>query len=156
MTALAFTHVSVHAPDVEVSARFYADLLGLERVPSPDFGRPVAWLRLGGAQLHLFAQEGEAPRRHHFGVHVDDFERVFARARELGVLERPYVRVLPDGAAQMYLRDPAGNRVEVNGHDASTLDRSVVDDLRPIEDERPQSAEARSARLYEAVRVAGG
>jgi hypothetical protein len=48
----------------------------------------------------------------------------------------------------MYLRDPAGNLVEVNWPDASTLDRSVVTNIVRIEDERPQSAEARRASLY--------
>ena len=52
------------------------------------------------------------------------------------------MRVLNDGAVQMYLRDPAGNLVEVNWPDASTLDRSVVTTMKSIADERPQSDEA--------------
>ena len=39
------------------------------------------------------------------------------------------VRELPDGAVQMYLRDPAGNLVEINWPDVTTLDRSVVPDI---------------------------
>ncbi len=39
---------------------------------------------------------------------------------------------LPDGAAQLYLRDPAGNLVEANWPDASTLDRSVVGNVEKI------------------------
>ena len=58
------------------------------------------------------------------------------------------MRVLNDGAVQMYLRDPAGNLVEVNWPDASTLDRSVVTTMKSIADERPQSDEALRARLY--------
>jgi hypothetical protein len=49
---------------------------------------------------------------------------------------------------QMYLRDPAGNLVEVNWPDVGTLDRSVVPDIVRIADERPQSPEAQRARLY--------
>ena len=58
------------------------------------------------------------------------------------------MRELNDGAVQMYLRDPAGNLVEVNWPDVSTLDRSVVTDIVSIADERPQSDEALRARLY--------
>jgi YD repeat-containing protein len=58
------------------------------------------------------------------------------------------VRVLNDGAVQMYLRDPAGNLVEVNWPDAGTLDRSVVTTMKSIADERPQSDEALRATLY--------
>ena len=63
------------------------------------------------------------------------------------------MRVLNDGAVQMYLRDPAGNLVEVNWPDASTLDRSVVTTMKSIADERPQSDEALRARLYPGGRV---
>ena len=63
------------------------------------------------------------------------------------------MRVLNDGAVQMYLRDPAGNLVEVNWPDASTLDRSVVTTMKSIADERPQSDEALRARLYPVGRV---
>jgi hypothetical protein len=48
----------------------------------------------------------------------------------------------------MYLRDPAGNLVEVNWPDAGTLDRSVVTTMKSIADERPQSDEAMRATLY--------
>ncbi len=58
------------------------------------------------------------------------------------------VRELVDGAVQMYLRDPAGNLVEINWPDVSTLDRSVVTNIVRIEDERPQSPEALRATLY--------
>ena len=48
----------------------------------------------------------------------------------------------------MYLRDPVGNLVEVDWPDASTLDREVVGEIALLADERPQSDEARRARLY--------
>jgi YD repeat-containing protein len=63
------------------------------------------------------------------------------------------VRVLNDGAVQMYLRDPAGNLVEVNWPDAGTLDRSVVTTMKSIADERPQSDEAMRSTLYPARQV---
>jgi hypothetical protein len=48
----------------------------------------------------------------------------------------------------MYLRDPAGNLVEVNWPDASSLDRSVVGDLVRLVDMVPQNDEGMAARLY--------
>ena len=68
----------------------------------------------------------------------------------------PNVRELNDGAVQMYLRDPAGNLVEVNWPDASTLDRSVVTTIRRIGDERPQSDEALRGAPVSASQRAGG
>jgi len=128
--ANGFTHISVHARDLEESARFYKEMFGMEEVSAPDFPFPVRWLLVGNLQLHLFLSEDPAPRAHHFGLDVDDFEAAYRKAEELGVREEGgyYANVyeLPDGAAQLYVRDPAGNMVEFNSPDAGTLDRSVV------------------------------
>jgi lactoylglutathione lyase len=152
MRATSFTHVSIHAYDLEESVRFYTELFGMERVPSPDFAQTVEWLQLGDQQLHLFLSDDPAPRRHHIGLDVDDFEAVYTIARDRGLFDGDAfdatVRELVDGAVQMYLRDPAGNLVEVNWPDASTLDRSIVTQITHIEDERPQSEEAKRATLY--------
>lgn len=149
MTATGFTHVSVHAHDLDESARFYKDLFGMEEIPSPDFPFPVRWLKVGGLQLHLFRSDDPAPQGHHFGLDVDDFEAVYLRAKDLDVqIREGYfsgVYELPDGAVQLYLRDPAGNMVEVNYHDASSLDRSEVVGIQKI---RVETDEGARAELY--------
>jgi lactoylglutathione lyase len=154
MRALRVNHVSLSAPDMERSLRFYVDVLGLERIPSPNFPDvEVEWLRLGDQQLHLFARDVEGPLYHHIGIDVDDFEAAYRKAREIGALEEGAfgsagLRRLLDGSVQMYLRDPAGNLVEVNWPDASTLDPEIVKDVVRIEDQRPQDGDAAEARLY--------
>lgn len=147
MRARGFTHVSVHARDLEESVRFYEDVFGMEEVPAPGFPFPVRWLRVGNLQLHLFQSEDSAPSGHHFGLDVADFEAVYKKAHELGVAvgEGYFSKVyeLPDGAVQLYLRDPAGNMVEANWPDASTLDRSVVGSVEKV------PAGAGGATLYQ-------
>lgn len=152
MRATRFNHVSIHAVDMEESLRFYVEVFGMEHLPSPDFDIRVEWLALGDQQLHLFLRETPAPEFHHIGLDVDDFESVYVIARERGLLDdktfAPTVRQLNDGSVQMYLRDPAGNLVEIDWPDADRLDRSVVTDIQHVRDERPQSAQAQRARLY--------
>lgn len=152
MRATRFNHVSIHAVDLDESLRFYTELFGMEHLPSPDFDIRVEWLRLGDQQLHLFVRDTPAPEFHHIGLDVDDFEAVYVLARDRGLLDddtfAPTVRELSDGSVQMYLRDPAGNLVEIDWPDASQLDRTVVTDIHHIRDERPQSAQAERARLY--------
>ena len=135
MRATGFTHVSIGATDLEESVGFYRDFFGMEEVPSPAFSGPVRWLRVGGLQLHLFLDHSPAPERHHFALDVDDFEAAYRKAEELGVSDGDRystVRELPAGAVQMYLRDPAGNLVEVNWPDVATLDRRVIPEIHKI------------------------
>lgn len=152
MRATGFNHVSISAPDLEASIRFYTEIFGMERVPAPKFANQVvAWLRFGEQQLHLFEREG-APQYHHFALDVDDFEAAYLKVRELEIRDDTTflggVYELPGGEAQMYLRDPAGNLVEIDWPDASGLDRSVVTDMARLADLVPQDAESSTARLY--------
>jgi YD repeat-containing protein len=152
MQATGINHVSITATDLDASVHFYTEVFGMERLPAPKFaGLEVAWLRLGDQQLHLL-QRGDPARFQHFGMNVDDFEAAYLKVRQLEIRDdETFMRgivELPGGEAQMYLRDPAGNLIEVNWRDASTLDPSIVTDIVKLEDLVPQDAVGRSARLY--------
>ena len=84
MRATGFTHVSVHAHDLEESVRFYKDLFGMEEIPAPGFPFSVRWLRVGDLQLHLFQSEDPAPQGHHFGIKVNEFEDTYIRLKRTG------------------------------------------------------------------------
>ncbi|MQA86626.1 MAG: VOC family protein [Streptosporangiales bacterium] len=152
MTATGFNHVSVHATNLDESVRFYEDLFGMERIPTYDFGFPVQYLRLGELQLHIFVRETSAPAYHHFGINVDNFEQVYLRAKQMGIHESKtfghHIYELPDGTVQMYVRDPAGNIVEVDHPDVSTLDLDVISDLKKLDDRVPQTGQALRSSLY--------
>lgn len=147
MRATGFTHASVHARDLDESARFYKELFDMEDIPAPDFPFQVRWLRVGDLQLHLIQGEEAAPPAHHVGIDVDDFEAAYLKAKELDVREKEgyfsNLYELPDGAVQMYVRDPAGNLVEVNWPDVTTLDRSVVtEEIKKVDAETDEAAKA--------------
>lgn len=153
MRATGLNHVSICAHGLEESVGFYTELFGMERLPTPHFGFPVQWLRLGDLQLHVFERgSSEAPTYHHFGIVVDDFEAVYLRAKELCLFDTEtfssYIYELPGGCVQMYLRDPGGNLVEIDWPDASTLDRSIVTDLPRLADRLPQAGEAFRSSLF--------
>jgi catechol 2,3-dioxygenase-like lactoylglutathione lyase family enzyme len=152
--ATRINHVSISARDLEESARFYEEVFGLERLPTPTFDNPVIWFRLGDGQLHLFERsEADPPQFHHLGMEVDDFEAFYIRLTELGIRDSDslgHIRELPSGEVQMYLRDPGGNLVEIDWPDARTLDRSIVTDLRRLADDQPQAPGAENASLFTA------
>ena len=149
---LQLNHVSVIAEDIEVSRRFYVDELGLEELPTPNFGFPVLWLRAGGCQLHLFERPGVPPSHAHFGLEIDEFMPVYRRMKEIGALDHVTfgnaMYELPDGGIQMYVRDPAGNLVELDHRDASTIPRDEVPEYRSLADNNPQEGESERATLW--------
>lgn len=55
---------------------------------------------------------------------------------------------LPDGGIQRYARDPAGNLVELDHPDASTIPRDEVPEYRRLADVNPQEREAARATLW--------
>lgn len=152
MPATSLTHVAVGVRHMEESIRFYTELFGMQKIPTPNFGFPVQWLRVGGLQFHLFERDVPSPQYHHFGLTVDDFHAVYVKAKTLGVFDRTafahHLIELPRGCVQLYLRDPAGNLVEVDWPDVRTLDPSIMADAKRLADARPQSAENLRATLF--------
>jgi catechol 2,3-dioxygenase-like lactoylglutathione lyase family enzyme len=148
--AIGINHVSISARDLEESTRFYEELFGMERIATPIFATSVQWLRVGDLQLHLFLDEsGSAPNRHHIGLTVDDFDSAYQaiRARTDASWGSQLVE-LPSGQIQLYFRDPAGNLIELNWPDSSTLDRSRYPELYVLADHMPQTPESERAVLY--------
>ena len=151
MRATRINHVSVSARDLAESVRFYREVLGMEPVATPDFGFPVQWLRLGEVQLHVFEHgQTNPPVSHHFAIEVDDFPAVLRYVRDHAIEDRTtfghWLYRLPDGAAQLYLRDPGGNLVEVDAPGADRLDPELTAEIRPLP--RPQTGDAATATLW--------
>jgi catechol 2,3-dioxygenase-like lactoylglutathione lyase family enzyme len=156
MTRTELNHVSVVTNDIEESVSFYEDVFDFETIPTPNFNFPGQWLEMADkSQLHLFGLETPAPRYHHFGVSVEDFEAVYYEARERGILtdfsddeDSSRMYKLPDDAVQMYVLDPSHNVIEVNWPDANTLDESIQEQIIDRNDLLPQDDEHARATLH--------
>jgi catechol 2,3-dioxygenase-like lactoylglutathione lyase family enzyme len=145
-------HVSVNAVDLEESAAFYAELLGAEPIATPNFGLPVRWLALSDSQLHLFQRDVQPTSHHHFGVTVDDLEPVYRAAERRGALDRDAFRnhlvELPGDVIQLYVRDPAGNLVEIDHHGKDRLPRDLQEQVKALWELNEQSDENMKGRLF--------
>ncbi|QCC47479.1 VOC family protein [Halobellus limi] len=161
MVESRYTHVSIVAADLEESVDFYASVFGMERIRTPAFDERIQWLGCGDLQLHLVERDDDPPAFNHHALHVDDFEAVYRSIREHESAEiealpqievdadgHPPVYVLPSGEVQCYVRDPAGNLVEVNAPDADALDGSVVRNLVKRTDVEWPEAGEEAARIY--------
>ncbi len=152
MPAVYLNHVSISARNLEESTRFYEELLGMERIATPNFGGNVQWLRIGSQQLHLAERDVTINNLNHFGVTVDDFPTVYERARDMGIfndrMQGYHLCELPDGNVQLYVQDPAGNTLEINHTDVTTLPERIRRDITRLVDAYPQDDANLQARLY--------
>jgi catechol 2,3-dioxygenase-like lactoylglutathione lyase family enzyme len=91
---------------------FYA-LLGFERVTPPrSLAERAAWVQHGPTQIHLMnVEEPVVLPRGHVAVVVDDYDATLAALRAAGHDVEP--RAEHWGSPRSYVRDPAGNLVEL-------------------------------------------
>lgn len=141
MVDCQLNHVAIDVDDLEAAVSFYTDLFEMERVPTPGFDRPYAWLEFSDQQLHLIEREGRRPEHQHFALIVDEFETVWDRAVGRGVIgdatDAGYIRALPNGVVQCYVRDPSGNRVEFMCPDVGGLPERIESHVDHVEAEAP-------------------
>lgn len=114
---VALNHVGIHVEDVERSETFYREVLGLTKIYRPEMSFPGAWLQLGTAQeLHLIGKNSSPdipPSERHFALEVEDAEAWVEHLQRLDIeIDGPGRR--PDGAIQVFFRDPDGHVIELS------------------------------------------
>lgn len=111
--------------EVEAVRRFYSDVLGLQPDQDrPDIkGVPGYWMNLGNEaqqQIHLMGADGpspfaksetEDPVSPHVALAVEDVREAMRVLDEQGVPYFTFGNIV--GNFQLFLRDPAGNMVEL-------------------------------------------
>jgi len=151
MKVTGFNHVSIGTKNLAESVNFYETVLGMQSIPSYNFGFKTKYLRCGDLQLHIFQLEDQVRFYQHFGGDVDDFHGAYDAAQAIGALDarafRNPVNELPDGCVQMYLRDSAGNLIEVDWHDVETLDRSRIPEMKLVAEFAAEYGEGLAASL---------
>lgn len=129
MGQLALDHITIHCRDLEVSRRFYADILDLKDGYRPPFdGPPGAWLYDDRERpvVHLYAgREGgetQHPALDHIAFVVNDLVGVKKRLIDRGIDFD--TAIVPEmDAEQVFLSDPDGIGLEFTNATASDLIR---------------------------------
>lgn len=101
----------IRPSELDRCVSFY-EMLGFEQVPVPPgvAGRAV-WLERAGTQIHLMPSDDASPQRGHVGVVVERYEETLERLRAHDHEIDP--RREHWGSPRSYVRDPAGNLVEL-------------------------------------------
>ena len=131
MLELSFHHVSLPTRDLDKSAAFYENVLGLKRTQRPPFTTVGIWYGVGRNQIHLtvYPEGSYRPSKKvdgndiHFALRVEDFENAYTQIKSHG-----YDETLPDlhpkkmilrrggnaGFPQLFIMDPEFNTIEIN------------------------------------------
>ncbi len=113
----SINHVSIGVSDVERSARFYQELLGLEVVSRPGNGGINLGLSDGFLGCYALPEVGRA---NHFCIGVDDYDpvRIAEALSRAGIQARVDTnpRNRTSGGDQLYLNDPDGTVVQLSAH----------------------------------------
>jgi catechol 2,3-dioxygenase-like lactoylglutathione lyase family enzyme len=117
--AVSLNHTIVNVRDKEVSAAFFAEILGL---PAPDSFGPFRVVTLGNeVSLDFLDDAGPIEPQHYaFLVSEAEFDEIFGRIRERGLAywADPYHREADrintnDGGRGLYWSDPDGHNLEI-------------------------------------------
>ena len=137
ITVQSIDHVTLVVADLERSRAFFAGVLGMQEVSRPDFGFPGLWFQAGSTQIHLnVAGEEAGTAGHHYdskkitrALHiaflVDDGMAAAESLREQDIPIIAGPRYRPDGAVQLYIRDPDGHQIEITSPPPSEPDEAL-------------------------------
>ena len=131
MSDLHLHHVSISVSDLERASAFYRDVLELEPLKRPPFPSAGAWFGGDTWQVHLnpnlstpnAAGAPINPTLPHFALRAPSFDYWIDKLAQLGFSEKlpaddpKKTKVERDGiakCAQLFLKDPDGNVVEIN------------------------------------------
>lgn len=120
----SFNHNALSVKDLQRSANFYKNVLGLQEITNRTESLGIKWFSLGeGKELHLISgntDEVKINKAVHFALTTPNFD---AFVKALDVAKVHYsdwpgtagkINVRADGVRQVYIQDPDGYWIEVN------------------------------------------
>lgn len=119
-----FDHQSIVVTDVNASAEFYGNILGLKETPHPDNPPTIRWFVVNGnSHVHLIQREFvpfEKNKSMHLCLSTTDLDAVIAHLEENNVTywdwpgKKNAVTTRTDGVRQIYVQDPDKYWIEIN------------------------------------------
>lgn len=122
--SFSFDHTALSVTDLEMSSKFYMEVLGLKEITNRTQNPGIRWFSLGeGKELHLISIVKEnvvINKAIHFALRTPAFEVFVSNLKDkqypfidwMGIPGKISTR--PDGVKQVFLRDPDGYYIEIN------------------------------------------
>jgi catechol 2,3-dioxygenase-like lactoylglutathione lyase family enzyme len=116
LSIVGIDHVQIAVPRaLEAEClRFYREVLAFPEIPKPEGlrGRGGAWFQAGSLQMHIGVDPEPSPRsKRHICFLVRDLSAAKADVVSRGVAVEE--ESIAEGLARFFIRDPAGNRIEI-------------------------------------------
>jgi lactoylglutathione lyase len=121
---LKLNHIAISVKDVDISATFYKEVLGLEEITNKTKVDGIRWFSLGdGKELHLVSTVKEPfvlNKAIHIAFTTFNFESVIHKLENLKINfnswngEQNKITTRADGVKQIYIPDPNGYWIEIN------------------------------------------
>ncbi|MEO2063205.1 MAG: VOC family protein [Christiangramia sp.] len=116
-------HDALLVKDLEKSADFYGNVLGLKEIPNGGLPDHIRWFQLGDkVQIHLIQSDEmtEKNKGVHFAWNTAELPKLMEYLKSKNIHfenwpgEAGTTNTRPDGVKQIYLQDPDGYWIEIN------------------------------------------
>lgn len=124
MQQLSFDHYTIKVDNLDRSASFYQQVLGLSEIENRTRKPHIRWFSLGdGTELHIVKGATEEIQTNvgvHLALRLKDFDTFITHLKAQGI--KPHdskgkpdkITTRTDGIRQVYFQDPDGYWIEVN------------------------------------------
>jgi catechol 2,3-dioxygenase-like lactoylglutathione lyase family enzyme len=124
MESLTFDHYTIKVKDLESSASFYKDVLGLSEIENRTRKPHIRWFSIGDdTELHIVEGNTSGIKTNvgvHLALKLKDFDSFISHLKSKNILlhnskARPgSITIRADGVRQVYFQDPDSYWIEVN------------------------------------------
>lgn len=120
-----FEHQAIVVSDLDESAQFYKEVLGLQEVKNKTEKPTRRWFSLGeNLELHLLLEDEmvSVNKYLHMAVAISKFDAFIGNLRDRNITFYDWegnpneIKLRPDGVRQVYLQDPDGYWIEINSN----------------------------------------
>jgi len=118
-------HTAILVKDVNVSAKFYGEILGLKEIYNAGLGERFRWFQFTDkVQIHLIQSKDDINpvKEVHLAINTDKLDELIEYFHDKNIYFENWpgqpdtTNTRPDNVKQIYIKDPDGYWIEINNN----------------------------------------